>query len=336
MKFGIYANGIAWSYVDLRRVWVEADRLGVDRRWIMDNTVGPVPVAPETPVFDPWTVLPALAEATERIRIGTLVTPCSRRHPAVLAKMASVLDVVSGGRSTSAWDRGTRTGSSSRGVCRSRPRRSVSPSCEKSWRCSTRCGVTSTRPSMASTTRSTLLCASRNRCSGRIRRSGSGSCSVSKVMPRVAAEYADGVSVYTGDDGLAAELLDIVDERCRENGRDPGTLQRSRSVVVTLTEDDVDPDELVVSQAAAAGLRREDLADYYATFECHIVGPPEVIATDLRRRVSDLGFDQTVLRLDVVGDDAPPSGSPESFVAGMRIFAQQVAPSLRAVVGVRP
>lgn len=47
---------------------------------------------------DAWVFLGALARETERIRLGTLVSPVTFRHPAVLAKMATTLDHLSGGR----------------------------------------------------------------------------------------------------------------------------------------------------------------------------------------------------------------------------------------------
>jgi F420-dependent oxidoreductase-like protein len=48
--------------------------------------------------LDAWTTLAALAARTERIRLGTLVSPATFRHPAVLAKSAVTVDHVSGGR----------------------------------------------------------------------------------------------------------------------------------------------------------------------------------------------------------------------------------------------
>jgi F420-dependent oxidoreductase-like protein len=50
------------------------------------------------PRLEGWTTLTALAQATRRLRLGTLVTGIHYRHPAVLANMAATLDIVSGGR----------------------------------------------------------------------------------------------------------------------------------------------------------------------------------------------------------------------------------------------
>ena len=51
-------------------------------------------------VHDPWVLLGAIATATERLRIGTMVTPLSRRRPAVVAKHLVTLDHLSSGRAT--------------------------------------------------------------------------------------------------------------------------------------------------------------------------------------------------------------------------------------------
>src|ERR671937_1167451 len=52
------------------------------------------------PAADPWVTLAAVAAQTERIRIGTAVTPVARRRPHVLAHQVATLDVLSGGRVT--------------------------------------------------------------------------------------------------------------------------------------------------------------------------------------------------------------------------------------------
>src|ERR671918_2375900 len=53
---------------------------------------------PDLGSLDAWTTLAALAARTERIRLGTLVSPATFRHPSVLAKSAVTVDHVSGGR----------------------------------------------------------------------------------------------------------------------------------------------------------------------------------------------------------------------------------------------
>jgi F420-dependent oxidoreductase-like protein len=54
--------------------------------------------APDEPMLEGWSVLAALARETRTVRLGTLVSGVTYRNPALLAKLATTLDVVSGGR----------------------------------------------------------------------------------------------------------------------------------------------------------------------------------------------------------------------------------------------
>ena len=54
--------------------------------------------APDEPMLEGWSVLAALARETSKVRLSTLVTGVTYRNPAILAKMATTLDVISGGR----------------------------------------------------------------------------------------------------------------------------------------------------------------------------------------------------------------------------------------------
>jgi F420-dependent oxidoreductase-like protein len=65
--------------------------------WTFDHFY-PIFSDPAGPCLEGWMTLAALAQATHRLRLGTLVTGIHYRHPAVLANMAATLDVVSGGR----------------------------------------------------------------------------------------------------------------------------------------------------------------------------------------------------------------------------------------------
>lgn len=74
-----------------------AERLGYDSLWVYDH-VHNVPVPAHEAVFECWTVLAALSQRTTTIRLGQMVGCASYRNPALLAKITSTLDVVSGGR----------------------------------------------------------------------------------------------------------------------------------------------------------------------------------------------------------------------------------------------
>jgi alkanesulfonate monooxygenase SsuD/methylene tetrahydromethanopterin reductase-like flavin-dependent oxidoreductase (luciferase family) len=75
---------------------VAAEAAGFDSVWLMDHLAAPAATDQDT--FEGWTLAAALAARTTTIRIGHLVTCDPFRHPALLAKMAATLDVISGGR----------------------------------------------------------------------------------------------------------------------------------------------------------------------------------------------------------------------------------------------
>lgn len=105
MKFGIrnvsfyYPNGRSsiWENVKAHVRRAEAD--GFDSFWVMDHFYQlPAHGAVDEPFMDGWTVLPALAAVTSRIRLGVMVSPVGYRNPALLARMAATFDHISNGR----------------------------------------------------------------------------------------------------------------------------------------------------------------------------------------------------------------------------------------------
>ncbi len=82
-----------------RDLAVEAEREGYGSVWLMDHLFQIPVVAPETdPILECWTTLAALAEATTTVKLGTMVSAVSFRHPSMVAKISATLDVISKGR----------------------------------------------------------------------------------------------------------------------------------------------------------------------------------------------------------------------------------------------
>ncbi|GAA1569342.1 MULTISPECIES: LLM class flavin-dependent oxidoreductase [Kribbella] len=96
--FGLKTTPMHVPYADIRRVWLEADEVPQLRdAWLWDHFL-PLRGPKDGDVLEGWTLLTALAAQTSRLRLGLLVTNNRARHPAVLGKIASTLDVISEGR----------------------------------------------------------------------------------------------------------------------------------------------------------------------------------------------------------------------------------------------
>jgi alkanesulfonate monooxygenase SsuD/methylene tetrahydromethanopterin reductase-like flavin-dependent oxidoreductase (luciferase family) len=96
--FGIMTAPMQVDYQDVLRVWREAEAIPeIEHAWLFDHLM-PIGGDPDGPIYEGWTLLSALAAQTRRLRIGLLVTSNRFRPPAVLAKIATTVDVVSGGR----------------------------------------------------------------------------------------------------------------------------------------------------------------------------------------------------------------------------------------------
>ena len=107
MRFGIHNP--CWSFgpdpyeafegIKRKAQWAETHGFA----WfsVMDHLIQiPRVGAPDEPFMEGWTVLSALAAVTNEIRLATLVSSVGYRHPALLAKMAATVDIISGGRLT--------------------------------------------------------------------------------------------------------------------------------------------------------------------------------------------------------------------------------------------
>ncbi|WP_137121511.1 LLM class F420-dependent oxidoreductase [Segeticoccus rhizosphaerae] len=107
MRIGLQIPDFTWPGSprslgpDLARIARNAEASGISSVWVMDHffqirMVGP----PEHEMLEAYTTLSHLAAVTERIRLGAMVTGVTYRHPGLLVKTVTTLDVLSGGR---AW-----------------------------------------------------------------------------------------------------------------------------------------------------------------------------------------------------------------------------------------
>jgi len=97
VRFSVQTPVEGTTFAALARHWQRAEELGYDAAWLDDHFYSVTGPASDDSL-ECWTLMAALCRETTRLRFGTLVLCNNYRHPALLAKMASTLDHVSGGR----------------------------------------------------------------------------------------------------------------------------------------------------------------------------------------------------------------------------------------------
>jgi alkanesulfonate monooxygenase SsuD/methylene tetrahydromethanopterin reductase-like flavin-dependent oxidoreductase (luciferase family) len=257
-SFGIGTAPMQVGYEDILRIWREADAIPeIEHAWLFDHLM---PIAGDRtgPIFEGWTLLSALAAQTERLHLGLLVTSNRFRPPAMLAKIATTVDIVSGGRLVFGIGAGSRPSLpaarreyEANGLPYHDFRHSVEDLAEA-------CTVirrlwTETEPFDFDGAHIHLTGAIGNPkpvqqpyppilVAGR-----------SAAVLRVAAEHADVWNIAGVDIADAAERSALLDRYCAENGRDPATIIRSIHLPVSYDQPGSTRD--AISEALDAGFR---------------------------------------------------------------------------------
>lgn len=98
MRYGIKTNPQHTEWDLVVAVWQTVDEVEIiDSAWVFDHFY-PINGDTDGPCLEGWITLSALAQATSRVKIGSMVNAMPYRHPAVTANMASTLDIISQGR----------------------------------------------------------------------------------------------------------------------------------------------------------------------------------------------------------------------------------------------
>jgi F420-dependent oxidoreductase-like protein len=215
-------------------LWREVDALGFDSAWVFDHFL-PIFSDPTGPCLESWTSLSALAMVTQRVRLGVLVTGNTYRHPAVLAKMATTLDIISHGRLILGLGAGwfelehTTYGLSFPGV-RERLQR-----LEEALTVITRLW-TEERVTFAGRYYQLTNAFLNPRPVQQPRPSLLVGASGEKVALDIVARHADIWNSF-GSPEVFQRKIAVLTEHCRKVGRDPETIEKSVLLQLTLTDD---------------------------------------------------------------------------------------------------
>jgi probable F420-dependent oxidoreductase len=211
-RVGVQLHPQDTSVADLLDAAGAAEALGVDSVWVWDHFY-PLYGDPDAAHFEAYTLLAALAERTDRVRLGALVTCNSYRNPNLLADMSRTIDHISGGRFTlgigSGWfERDYDEYGYEFGTARGR---------------------------LANLERDLPVIRERL---GRLTPPPVGPLPVlvggsgRKVTLRLVAEHADGWNAF-GPPENYAELNNVLDEWCDRVGRDRGAVERTVAITRT-------------------------------------------------------------------------------------------------------
>jgi F420-dependent oxidoreductase-like protein len=271
-----YGTGVEQLFPTVIAQAREAESAGFDSVFVMDHFYQlPMLGSPDQPMLEAYTALGALATATERVQLGTLVTGNTYRNPTLLAKVITTLDVVSAGRAIlgigTGWfelehdqlgyEFGTFTDRFNR---LDEALEIILPM------------IKGERPTLSGKwyRAEDAMANPRYRDHVPLMIGGSGE---KKTIP-LAARHFDHLNVIAGFDQLAGKVK-VVRERCEEIDRDPATLETS-VLLTALLDENVKPDQVPAEMSQRM-----------------LAGNADFIAEQVQAKVLDAGIDGVIINM---------------------------------------
>ena len=298
MRFSFWADtGKPWDKVV--EACSHAEATGWDGVWVADhfmpNVDGYDPTADPSdtelaPMLEAWTMLGGLAATVPRVRLGTMVTGNTYRHPAVLANMAATVDHISGGRVVLGIGAGWQENEHHRyGL-------ELGSVAERSDRFEEACEVLR------------ALCRDeRVDFDGRYYQLTAAPMApkpVQKPLPllvggggerrtlRTAARFADEWNVWGSPDDLRHKIR-VLERHCADVGRDPADIEKSAAALMIMTDTEELAEQFRAGLAHRGGLvgtveqLREIVADYVAAGVDEVIVPEFTMTPENRNETLD-------------------------------------------------
>lgn len=233
VRFGVTLPQIKRSWQEASAAAREFDALGFDSVWVCDHLYG-VPL-PTLPILEGWTLLSAIAAITERVKLGTLVTPPFFRNPAVLAKQIATLDRISNGRVIAGLGAGWFPPEFEETGCdfpntreRLRALEEMVEILKRMW--------TEEKATFEGKYFSIhdALCEPKPEKPPEILIGGGGE----KVLMGIAAKHADTWNNMAVHQAVLSTKIEALRRRCEELGRDPDSIEISQQCTVVIAEDE--------------------------------------------------------------------------------------------------
>lgn len=309
VHFGVTVPQIKRTWQESKTAAQEFEAMGYDSLWVCDHLYGPQ--SPTIPILEAWSLISALAAVTERVEIGTLVTPAGMRNAAQLGKVIATIDHISGGRIIPGFGGGwmarefTDFGVPFLSTAeRLGQLRETVQLMAKMW-----------DPAEPQTTFDGKYVQAHNVVTEPkparkppILIGGGGE----KVTLKIVAQYADIWNNSAGAQGQLEQKIAALHARCADVGRDPSTITISQQCLVTIAPDDASAGPMIDMAKKIFGGHMGD-----PTGPLAIAGSPETVRKQIQKHI-DLGC--TMFLMEFFGRDTKVAAS---------LFAETVMPHFR-------
>ncbi|HJM89694.1 MAG TPA: LLM class flavin-dependent oxidoreductase [Dehalococcoidia bacterium] len=308
VHFGVMVPQIKRNWDETQAAATAFEEMGFDSLWVNDHLYGPQ--SPTIPMLEAWSLIAGIAAITDRVELGTLVTPAGMRNPAHLGKVIASVDGIAGGRVIpglgAGWmpreftDFGMPFGSTKERLGQLAETIEL---LKRMW------GPEETVTFEGEyVTAENLVTEPKPPRVPPIMIGGGGE----QVTLRLAAREADIWNNPAGGHAALEHKIDVLRQRCEEIGRDPSEITISQQCLVTIAPDEEAAGPMVELAQKIFGGHMGD-----PTGPLGLTGTPERVSEQIQKHI-DLGC--TMFMIEFFGRDTREPAA---------LFAETVLPNFR-------